>query len=311
VFRYRIAPDPAGRVVATLLEVRSQDSASVPGTSEDGDGFGSVLAATARGGVLVGTPDEDVASIKDAGTVTFLRVNSAGSPITSQSWSQNSPGVPGNAEKNDHFGAALGSRGLWAAVGVPDENSGSKVNSGVVQTFRATSATGSFVPAAAISQNSPGIPGSIEAGDRFGAAVAVGVALICQESTDLAVGAPGEDIGTRKNAGNVTLVTLSGDDCPARVRRQGSGLAGAAEAGDQVGSVLGLIRGRIDLEEDYADKLMIGVPKEDLGAKADAGMVQPATGAVVANGVVLPSLKFSKGYLLTDNYGMVLPTASD
>ncbi len=75
--------------------------------------------------------------------------------------------------------------------------------------------------------------------------------------------------------------------------------------------MLGLTRGRIDLEEDYSDRLLIGVPKEDIGAKTVAGMVQPARGGIVANGVLDTSLKFSQGYLLTEYYGMVLSSASN
>jgi hypothetical protein len=312
VFRYTITPSTTGRVTATLREVRTQDSAGVPGAAENGDGFGSVLAATDRGGVLVGAPEENVGSIRDAGSVTFLRVNAAGAAISSQSWSQNSAGVPGSAEKDDRFGAALGARGLQAVVGVPDENSGSRADTGMIQVFNRSSGTSGFSPGKAISQDTKGIPGSMEAGDRFGAALAVGVGVLCQESTDVAVGVPGEDVGTRKDAGVLALIQVSGEGgCPAKALRQGSGLAGAAEAGDQVGSVLGLTRGRGDLEEDYADRLLIGVPNEDIGASPDAGMVQPARGGLLVNGAVSPSITFSKGYLLADNYGQELASASD
>ena len=52
VFRYNLEPSTAGRVTATLREVRSQTPPGVPGSSEDGDGFGSALASAGRGGVL-------------------------------------------------------------------------------------------------------------------------------------------------------------------------------------------------------------------------------------------------------------------
>jgi hypothetical protein len=312
VFRYTIAPSTTGRVVATLRERLTQNSPGVPGSAEKGDGFGSVLAAVDYGGVLVGAPDENVGSVRDAGSVWYLRVNAAGTQISSQSWSQNSPGVAGSAETDDRFGAALGSRGLDAVVGVPDENSGSKADTGMIQTFSRKSVPGTFVPSKAITQNTAGIPGTMEAGDRFGAAVAVGVALVCQESTDVAIGAPGEDVGTRKDAGVIALVPLTSfSGCSAKALRQGSGLAGAAEAGDEVGSVLGLTRARTDLEEDYADRLLVGVPREDIGASADAGMVQPARGGITVNGELRASLTFSKGYLLTNYYGMELASASN
>jgi len=312
VFRYTLTPVTTGRrITATLREVRSQDSAGVPGSAETGDGFGATMASTDSGGVLVGAPNEDVGSVRNAGSVWFLRVNAAGTPIASQSWSQNSAGVPGSAEKADHFGAAVGSRGGAAVVGVPDENVGSLAEAGMVQVFTRNS-SGALVPGKSITQDTPGIPGAVEAGDRFGAAVAVEDSGLCQEALDVAVGAPGEDIGTRADAGAITLISLTpGSGCAAKSIRQGSGLAGAAEDGDEVGSVLGLTRGRTDLDEDYSDRLLIGVPDEDIGAVPNAGMVQPAHYGITSDGVTSTTLKFSKGYLLSNYYGQVLSTPSD
>jgi len=307
VFRYRITPDPATRIKVTLREVRSQDSPGVPGAAESGDEFGSALATGLNGGALVGAPGEDVGSVRDAGAIWQLGVNSAGAATASQTWSQDSPGVAGSPETDDHFGAVISARINQAVVGVPDEDSGAKVDSGMIQTFVANAA-GTFSPDKPITQDTAGVPGALEAGDRFGAAVAVGAALTCQEAVEVAVGVPGEDIGTRADAGGIALVPLQWDfDCPATSVRQGSGLAGAAEAGDQVGSVLGLIRGH-GIEEDYADRLLVGVPREDIGAQRDAGMVQPAKGAITANGKTVASLTYSKGYLLENYYGAVLST---
>ncbi|HST80679.1 MAG TPA: VCBS repeat-containing protein [Kineosporiaceae bacterium] len=310
VFRYSLEPNSAGRVTATLREVRSQDSAGVPGSSEDGDGFGSVLASVGRGGVLVSAPDENVGSARDAGAVWFLRVNADGEPITSQRWTQDSVGVPGTAETGDHFGAALGSRHLTAVIGVPGEDSGSHQNSGMIQTLRQKSVMGAFSIGEAMTQDTAGVPGVAETGDRFGAAVTVGLALLCQESTDVAVGIPGKDLGTRKDAGAITLIALGTPGaCPSKVLRQGSGLAGAAETGDQVGAVLGLTQGTptTDADDDlYADRLLIGIPKEDIGAVIDAGMVLSSGAGLVSDGVAHTSLTFSKGSLLSNNYGMRL-----
>jgi hypothetical protein len=310
VFRYSLELDPAARVTATLLGVRSQDSAGVPGTSEDGDGFGSVLAAAGRGGVLVGAPDENVGSARDAGAAWFLRVNADGEPITSQRWTQDSAGVPGTAETGDHFGAALGYRHTTAVIGVPGEDSGSHQNSGMILTLRQKWVTSAFGVGEAMTQDTAGLPGVAETGDRFGTAVMVGKSLLCQESTDVAVGIPGEDLGTAKDAGAIILIALSpGSDCKAKVLRQGAGLAGAAETGDQVGAVLGLTQGTpvSDSDDDlYADRLLIGVPKEDIGGVIDAGMVLSSGAGLVSDGVARTSLKFSKGYLLGNDYGMRL-----
>jgi hypothetical protein len=331
VFRYTIAPSSSTRITATLREVRSQSSAGVPGGSETGDGFGSVLAAVdnfgngynppdpdeAKGGtgVLVGAPNKDVGSKQDAGAIWYLRVDAAGAVMTSQNWSQNTAGVPGKAETKDHFGSALSVRNQWAVVGTPDENEGSKVDSGVLHLFKRNFSTGRFAPGKALTQDSAGVPGTLRAGNRFGAAVAVGEAVNCQEETDLAAGAPGEDIGSHQDAGSITLITLTSPDrrrCPSRSLHQGSGLVGAAETGDEVGSVLGVNRGPIDLDEDYSDALLIGVPKENVGAVVDAGQVQSKYHTINANGVLDTTVKFSKGYRLAHNlYGMVLSSSTD
>jgi hypothetical protein len=306
VFHYTISPDPTTRIKVTLRDVRSQDSPGVPGSSEDGDGFGTTLAETGYG-VMVGAPNEDVGSIQDAGAVWNLREKDAGVLIASQTWSQNSAGVAGSAETGDHFGGVLSGGQGTVVVGVPDEDSGSKADTGMIQLF--TTKNDRLVPGKLYTQDSAGIPGRLKAGNRFGAAVAVGAALLCQEATDIAIGAPGEDVGIKADAGSVTLISENEfSTCPAKVLHQGSGLAGVTEAGDQVGSVLGITRRDDDLEEDYSDRLLLGVPKEDIGAQPDAGNVQPALGGIDAGGVFAATLQFSLGYLKSDGYGMVLPT---
>jgi hypothetical protein len=97
----------------------------------------------------------------------------------------------------------------------------------------------------------------------------------------------------------------------AKALRQGSGLAGRAETGNEVGGVLGLTPERTDQEENYADRLLIGVPEEGIGAATDAAMVQPADGGIVTNGAVHTSLWFSKGYLLSHYYGTVLSSPAN
>ena len=58
--------------------------------------------------------------------------------------------------------------------------------------------------AVALDQNSAGVPGVAEAGDRFGRSLdSVNVNSI--GTTRLAVGVPGEDVGAAGNAGSVQL----------------------------------------------------------------------------------------------------------
>jgi hypothetical protein len=198
--------------------------------------------------------------------------------IQATALNQNSPGVPGTAEAGDRFGAAIASGGLL--VGVPGEDVGRIKNAGLVQTFGYPR---SVLESGAYTQNSPGVPGVAEAGDRFGAAVSDGI-FQCNEQVTAAVGAPGEDIGQISNAGSVTLILqtlrsgLKLSQCPAQMFRQGRGLPGTAEAGDQVGSSMGVRSGDPHLDEDRTDTVLIGVPYEDVGTVKDSGRVIVGTG---------------------------------
>jgi hypothetical protein len=310
VHRYTITPGGPRRVSVELRETRSQDSPDVPGSAEEGDRFGSVLSAVGTGrGVLVGAPLEDIGDRSNAGAVWFLRVEPSGAAGQSQVISQNTPGIAGRAESGDHFGAAVGANGRTAGIGVPGENSRRLRDSGLVQFMVLRAGNDRLAPVRAVSQKTPGIPGKLEAGDRFGSQVVVGLALLCREDVDSAIGSPGEDVGRHADAGTITLITNTGG-CASRVVRQGAGMRGAAETGDGVGSVLTIMRGRSDADENYADRLLVGVPKEDVGSQADAGIVQPMTGDLTADGVLRPSLRSPEPFRSGAEYGSVLASTS-
>jgi FG-GAP repeat len=107
-------------------------------------------------------------------------------------------------------------------------------------------------------------------------ALAVGVLLPkdfnFDAQDDLAIGAPGEDVGAIAGAGAVTII-YGKDRLPAQTVRQGAGgVAGAAERGDRFGTALA--RGYFnDFNEDGLADLAVGVPGEDVGGAVDAGAV--------------------------------------
>lgn len=125
-----------------------------------------------------------------------------------------------------------------------------------------------FDDAEVLRQGEGGLPGGAEEGDRFGASLAAG-------GTDatgrwLAIGAPGEDIGSVRDAGAVVLIGLQPDGSRRSwfISQETDGISGSAEAGDQFGASLAAVGGA-----DGVVDLAVGVPFEDLGSVIDAGNV--------------------------------------
>ena len=143
-----------GNLTFNPVQTITQNSSGVPGSAEANDQFGSALSATPRG-VLVGDQLEDVGTAKDAGSITLLASTDNDARFDQAfGWSQASPGVPGNAEAADHFGAAVGFFGEHLAAGVPDEDVDASGNAGMVQLFRWSSTTP--VPTGEVKQYTPG-----------------------------------------------------------------------------------------------------------------------------------------------------------
>jgi hypothetical protein len=281
--------------VPTFSDTVTADTTGIGGVVNAGAHFGQVLSAQA-GEVLIGAPDDTVSHKAGAGSATVGYVDDFGHVTSGHFWTQDKPGVPGSAEVGDHFGAAVYDGDGFQAVGVPGEDIGTVVDAGIVQLFQGAKASSE------IDQGTVGVPGIIEAGDRFGASVAMGVWLSCQETGDLAVGSPGEDVGKIVDAGTVTLIPLPGSTgCASQLLTQGTGgLNGSIEKGDQVGATLSILRGRDDFDEDDQDALMIGVPFEDLGAVVDAGVVLVHTPGHTT------SYGYSEGAFHNTDFGRVL-----
>ncbi|MFI6009675.1 FG-GAP and VCBS repeat-containing protein [Streptomyces sp. NPDC051243] len=90
----------------------TQNTGNVPGTSEKGDGFGWDLDLGDINGdgyqdLVVSSPTEDIGGVTDTGQVTVLYGSASGIDTASgmQGFAQSTPGVPGNDEKSDFFGA--------------------------------------------------------------------------------------------------------------------------------------------------------------------------------------------------------------
>lgn len=94
-----------------------------------------------------------------------------------QVWAQHTPGVPGTSEFADAFGADLSLADINGdgyddlAVGVPGEDIGTVADAGGIRVLRGSASGLTTAGAKSFDQNSAGVPGAAEKGDRWGAQI--------------------------------------------------------------------------------------------------------------------------------------------
>ncbi len=276
-----------GLIGEGVRDVVAQGMDRVSGTPDAGDRFGFALAVGDLNcdeytDLVVGTPDEDVGAASDSGYVQVIwgAATGLGTGDTSTQYTQRTFGNAVTA--GDQFGYALdvvedlGQGGTPAphayalAIGAPGTNVSGHNDAGWVGVLHAVE--GANIPVE-FTQDTPGLPGSAEAGDRFGAAVAAGHLVRTepgQDTLDVVVGAPHEDVGPAADAGSFTLVADVYDDFTSATAydQNSPNVPGAAEPGDRFGEVLETV-----LVGDTA-RLAVGVPLEDVATAVDAGSVQ-------------------------------------
>jgi len=140
----------------------SQQTTGIPGISGQEDQFGSALATGDSNDD--GTAEWAVYSPGD----TYVSVVAGAS---ARAWTQNSTGIPGSTESGDDWGRYLrfaevkGNGYCSLVVGAPGENSAS----GAFTVIHGTSSGLTGTGAQYLSQDTSGVSGTAEAGDRFGA----------------------------------------------------------------------------------------------------------------------------------------------
>ncbi|MFB7913502.1 FG-GAP repeat protein [Streptomyces sp. NPDC056061] len=156
-------------------------------------------------------------------------------------------------------------------VGRPVDGQDSDVDlplaEGGMITYVPGSATGPRGDRAQVfNQDSAGVPGVAEHSDGFGFSVSIGD-VNGDGYGDIAVGVPGEDLGTTKNAGSVLVLpgTASGPTGKGTVgfNQDTANVPGVAEADDRFGAAVALV----DTDRDGRTELLVGAP----GENADAG----------------------------------------
>ncbi|MFF6994960.1 integrin alpha [Streptomyces sp. NPDC008313] len=159
VFNHTLAD---GRPTA-LGAVDENQPALVSGTAEKDDRFGTAVAivsyrpedaASETDALLaIGTPNEDVGNVADAGAVTVVHVKPTGIVNEVNLVDRLSPGVEGDPVVGDFFGQRVVISGTDAgevgtpetvrlAVSVPNQEVGSVENAGAVQVFNGLGAPG-------------------------------------------------------------------------------------------------------------------------------------------------------------------------
>jgi hypothetical protein len=220
----------------------------------------------------IGAPGFDVGGDNDAGWVGIEAALDGGG--YTHSITQDSPGIPGAAEPGDRFGASIsinylvGETGtIDVAVGAPNEDVGSLADAGQVTVLRDVYDEGDG--AIVYDQNSAGVPGSVEAGDRFGRSLD---SIVVGATSRLAVGVPGEDVGSVSNAGLVQLFRGGSDGLnPGTALTQNTaGVGDSSQTGDLFGDEVAFAPTGAGAP---GTKLAVSAPDED-GAANSTGLVQ-------------------------------------
>jgi hypothetical protein len=207
------------------------------------DGFGRQVVLADRDGdtsddLAVGAPGSpfyvDGVRKRDAGTVTVLysdgsRIGNAGAVQVSQQ----TAGMPGISGQEDLFGTTLaagdanGDRDAELAIYSPGDT--------YLTVVPGTSSGLAYGNARAWTQNSSGIPGTTESGDRWGGSSRFGYVKSAVR-TSLVVGAPGENSGQ----GACTVIHGSGTGLTATgaqyLSQDTIGVPGTAESYDSFGT---------------------------------------------------------------------------
>lgn len=258
----RSAPFCAAMVmafVATMLVAGAQGASAGEYTRDDGPDFDCDGVRDA-----VQADSLDVVSGRDgAGSVTVTYGASGRRHRITQATS----GVPGGPEVDDWFGDSY----AWydrdrngcddLVVGVPRESIGTRRAAGMVIYIPGSASGLNTAKSAGYTQDSPGYPGEVEAGDTFGASLAAGATN--QGVPFLLIGAPNEGGSSIWTVASGVVFYVRGSSVTL-LHQDTPGVAGKREYDEYFGESL-----------SASDRFFaVGIPSESIGSARGAGMVQ-------------------------------------
>ena len=262
-------------------QVWFQDQPGVEGTSEQGDRFGSSLAAGDFNGdsyadLAVGVPGEAIGKIAGGAINVFGGSKKGLTADHNQIWFQNQPGIEGTTENGDNFGDTLAAGDFNGdgyddlAIAAPTESIGS-IPAGAVNVLSGSTAGLTADDNLIFFQDQTGVEGTSENGDNFGESLTAGD-FNGDGFDDLAIGVDLETIKDIQGAGAVNILNGSADGLTAEKSQiwfqDQPGVEGTSETFDQFGNSLAAG----DFNGDGYDDLAVGVTYETVNEARDGAV---------------------------------------